>query len=149
MQIVLPLHNIVRWAVVILGLLALYRMYRGWFSGQPWQDSNRKIVTFFTISLDTQLLLGLILYFTLSPLTKQAMEDFGAAMQDDLLRFFAIEHVFYMLVGLVFAHIGSAAAKKDLPDKARFKRVALWLTAAIVLILIGIPWSRPLFPGLG
>lgn len=148
MQIVLPIHNIVRWAVVILGLLALYRAYSGWFSEKKWQDADRKLVTFFTISLDAQLLLGLILYFFLSPLTKQALKDFGAAMQNSQLRFFALEHVFFMVVGIVFAHIASAVAKKDLPDKARFKRIALWLTAAVVLILIGIPWSRPLFPGL-
>lgn len=145
MQIILPLHNLTRWAVVLLGVFALFRVYRGWLTAQPWSDSDKKAVTFFTIALDTQLLFGLILYFVTSDITKQALSDFGAAMGNDILRFFALEHVFYMVLGIVFAHIGSAVGKKDLDDKIKFKRVALWLSAAIALILIGIPWSRPLF----
>ena len=33
------------------------------------------------VALDVQILLGLLLYFVLSPFTRQAMSDFGAAMK--------------------------------------------------------------------
>ena len=44
--------------------------------------------------MDVQLLLGLILYFALIPLTRTALMDMGAAMGVADLRFFAIEPIF-------------------------------------------------------
>ena len=145
---VLAVHNIVRWVVVIAGLLAIGRAFIGWFGKKEWNKQDRLLGLIFTSSVDIQLLLGILLYFVFSPITKGAFNDFGAAMGIKDLRFFAIEHVFYMVLALVFAHLGSALPKKVDEDQAKFKRAALWFGLALLLILAGIPWGRPLFPGL-
>ncbi len=82
-----------------------------------------------------------------SPITKGAFNDFGAAMGIKDIRFFAIEHVFYMVLALVFVHLGSALPKKVDVDQSKFKRAALWFGLALLIVLAGIPWGRPLFPG--
>jgi hypothetical protein len=145
---ILALHNIIRWIVLFFGVLAVGRALLGWLRGKEWTSAERKWGVFFTSAVDTQLLLGFLLYFVLSDITKAALKDFGAAMSNSGLRFFAVEHVLAMVLGVVFAHLGSALPKKvDVSDK-KFKRAVIWFGLALLTILAGIPWSRPLFPGL-
>lgn len=145
---VLALHNILRWVVLILALIVLIRSYSGWFARREWSPADRKAGMFFTISLDVQLLLGLVLYLFLSPITRAALQDFGAAMASEELRFFALEHLFYMLLAVILAHVGSVAARKAPEQTAKHRRAAFWYTLALAAVLVGMPWWRPLLPGL-
>jgi hypothetical protein len=147
-RVVLALHNIIRWLVLAFGLLAVGRAVLGWIQKKDWTDSERRFGIFFTASVDTQLLLGFLLYFVFSDITKNAFKDFGAAMSNPGIRFFAVEHVFIMILGVVFAHLGSALPKKVDKSQAKFKRAVIWFGLALLVILAGIPWSRPIFPGL-
>lgn len=151
-SIVLTLHNLARWAVLILLILATVRAYLGWSQKREWTPRDRKIGLFTGIALDIQFLLGLLLYVFLSPLTRSAFQDFGAAMAVADLRYYAVEHIFYMLLALVFVHLGSIqarkAAQKGDPATASVRahrQAALWFTLALLLVLTGIPWGRPLF----
>jgi hypothetical protein len=145
---ILALHNIIRWVVIIAGVLAAGKALIGWFGKKEWTKQDRLLGMIFTSSVDIQLLLGLLLYFVFSPITKGAFNDFGAAMAIADLRFFALEHVFYMVLALVFAHLGSMLPKRVDEDRAKFKRAAIWFSLAILIILAGTPWWRPLVPGL-
>jgi hypothetical protein len=71
-----------------------------------------------------------------------AMADFGAAMKDDSLRFYAVEHISMMLIAVVLVHIGRAKSKKSKTDIEKFRIASIFFLAALVLILAGIPWSR-------
>ena len=144
----LALHNIARWAALILAIVATVTAFLGWFGKRQWSARDRKIGSFFGIAMDIQLLLGLILYFVYSPLTRNALADFGAAMGVRDLRFYAIEHAFYMILAVVFAHLGSILARRAPDSKAKFQRAAIFFGLSLLLILLGIPWTRPLFPGL-
>lgn len=141
----LSLHNILRWVALILGVIALLRAYMGWFGGRPWTETDRKAGTFFGIALDIQFLLGLILYIFLSPLTREAFSNFGAAMANADLRFYALEHAFYMFLALVFVHMGSVLARRQVEDGKKHRTGAIFYTLAFLVILLAMPWSRPLF----
>ena len=71
------------------------------------------------IALDLQMLLGLLLYGMLSPFTRQAMQDFGAAMRDSTLRFWAVEHLTMMLGGGGSGARRPRARAEDRPIPAR------------------------------
>jgi len=148
-QVILALHNILRWVVLVLVVVAFVRALMGWFGKREWIETDRKVGLFSTIAIDTQLLLGLLLYLFFSPLTKAAFQDFGAAMGDTVMRFFAIEHVFYMALVVVFAHLGSALPKKASEALIKHRRAAIWFGLTLLLVLLGMPWARPLLPGLG
>lgn len=147
--IVLAIHNVVRWLVLLFGIVAVVRAFLGWRSGRDWQDVDRKWGVFYTSAIDTQFLLGIILYIFLSPIVKTAFQNFGAAMSVPDLRFFALEHIFYMVLGLVFAHLGTVLPKRVADSQTKYKRTLLLLGFSLLLVLIGMPWGRPLFPGLG
>lgn len=138
-QFVSSIHSIVRWGVVIFALLALIKAIQGWISDKGWTASDRSIGLLFTISLDIQILTGLILYFFLSPIMDIIWSDFGAALQSETLRFYALDHLVWMILGAVFAHIGSRAGKSQLEGKQKFRAVSIWYALSILAILIGLP----------
>lgn len=144
---VLAVHNILRWIVLILLIIALVRAYWGWFGKREWEPTDTRVGRFYSISLDIQLLLGIILYFFLSDLTKVVLSNFSAAMSAPEIRFFGIEHFFYMVLAVILAHVGVATAKRAEEPVIKHRRTAIWFSLSLVTILLGMPWFRPLLPG--
>jgi hypothetical protein len=141
------LHSWLRWIVLLTGLAAAGRSLTA--GGRSWTSSDDATAKWFTIAFDIQFTIGLILYVGLSPRTQMAFADFGAAMRDSDLRFWAVEHLFGMVVAIALAHIGRAKVRKA-PDNRKHRIAAIFFTLALIAILLSIPWpfmpvSRPLF----
>lgn len=145
---ILGLHNIVRWLVVLGGIYALIMAYRGLFSQATWTDSDKRAGLIFTSALNLQFVIGIIL-FIVSPLIQGAMQNMSAAMQNDQTRFFIAEHTLMMLLAVIAAQVGYTLAKRAPGDRGKFVRAAVGYTISAILIVVAIPWWRPLFPGLG
>jgi Na+-driven multidrug efflux pump len=143
---VLTLHNILRWLVLILGVIAIVRAYIGWFGNREWSNLDDNLGRGFTISLDLQFLLGLLLYIFLSPITTNAFANMSAAMSDSGTRFFLVEHSLMMLAAIVLAHIGRSRGRKQEDDTKKFRTTAIFFTIALLIILAAIPWFRPSLP---
>lgn len=146
----LIVHSLLRWLVLVSAVGALFRAYSGWLGKKAWSDSDRRWNVIFAHSMTTQFVVGLTLYLFISPITTGAFSDFGAAMKDRTMRFWAVEHIFAMFVALALAHIGNARARKGDTDEAKHKAAAIFFTIAVLIILASIPWpflsyGRPLF----
>jgi hypothetical protein len=148
-SVVLAIHNVLRWVVLILAVVAVVRAYMGWLGKKEWTPADRKVGMFTGMAIDIQLLLGLLLYIFLSPLTRSVFQNFKAAMSVPGIRFFGLEHVLFMVLAVVFAHLGSILPRKVEDALSKHKRAALWFTLMLVVLLLGIPWMRPLLRGLG
>lgn len=149
-SIVIALHSLLRWVVLLTGILAVVRGFMGG-KGKRWTDADFRAGMWFITALDLQLLLGLLLYVFLSPTIRTAFLNFGNAMKDPMLRFFAVEHVTGMVIALVLAHIGRARTKKAATDDKKFRAAVIFYTLAMIVILLSIPWpgmpaGRPLLP---
>lgn len=142
------LHNIFRWVVLLIAVIAIYRAFSGWFQQRAWSELARKAGVFFGIALDIQLLLGFILYFVLSPFALKAFLTQGMAfvMGSSEYRFYAVEHLLIMGLAVVFAHLASILPKKVESAAAKHQRAAIFIGLAVLMILLGIPWGRPLLP---
>jgi len=138
----LHLHDTLRWLVLLSLVITLVKYVSGWLGNQPWKKTDNILGVVFTSLMDLQLLTGLVLYFFLSPVTKLAMSDFGAAMKDSGIRFYAVEHFSMMLIAVVLVHIGRAKSKKAKTDSAKFKTATIFFLIALVVILAAIPWNR-------
>jgi hypothetical protein len=57
-------HSFLRWVVLILALLTIIKSFSGMSSKKAFTAADKKMPLFFMISMDIQLLLGLVLYFT-------------------------------------------------------------------------------------
>ena len=134
---VLLLHSWLRWLAVVAGLGATVAAI-GKDSSALRRAERWGLI--FMIALDVQVLLGLLLYGTLSPFTSQAMSDFGAAMRSPILRFWAVEHFMMMLAAAVLVHVGRVLARKTASADQKRKRLLICFALAFVVMLAGIPW---------
>lgn len=141
-NVFLTIHSYLRWVVLILGLLSIINGIKGGSTGTPFTEKDRKTGLFFMISLHTQLLIGLVLYFVLSPITQAAFADFGAAMKDPAMRLIAVEHITVNILAVILATIANAKNKKAIPDSVKHKNAWLLNGLALILIISRIPWDR-------
>ena len=153
-QGVLFLHSWLRWGVVILGLITAARAVRGWAGGLEWTRTDQRVRLLFITLLDSQVLLGLTLYFVLSPLTPRSLEGLRSVVSISVLRFFGLEHAVTMLTALVIAHAASVVSRKARDSTAKHRRWAVGLLIALLCIAAGIPWpglpyGRPLLRTFG
>jgi hypothetical protein len=143
-NILLTAHSYLRWAITILALLALARAIMGTVNKSEFTNADSKAGLFFMISIDIQLLIGLLLYFWASPITTAAFANFGAAMKNPETRFWAVEHITGMLIAWLLVHIGRARSKKGSDDK-KHRASLIFYGIAVLVIIATIPWSsRPL-----
>jgi hypothetical protein len=54
-----------------------------------------------------------------------------------------------MVVAVVVATIGSIVAKNAPNDASRHRKALVFTSVTLLLILVGIPWQRPMMPGMG
>ena len=145
---VLTMHSWLRWITLILAIAATLNALRpvpsaGPLPGKRWD-------TFFMAAVDLQVLIGLFLYFGLSPFTIEAMNDMGAAMKNSGLRFWAVEHAVGMFAVMALVRVGRIlSAGATTPASARTRRL-VFFSLALIVMLGSIPWpgmanGRPLF----
>jgi hypothetical protein len=140
----LAIHNILRWVVIAAALYALYVYFSGVMQGREYTPRDRQAGFFYTLIMDIQLLIGIMLYAVISPVTRAGFDDFGAAMQDSQVRFFLVEHNVLMLIAVILVHVGSIMVRRADDALAKFQRGAIWYSLATLAILAAIPWWRPL-----
>ncbi|MFC2125589.1 hypothetical protein ACFLU5_12330 [Bacteroidota bacterium] len=142
-NIFLFLHSWLRWLALVLLLVASIRAIYGLIEKKTFTNKDDKITLVAVSLLHLQLLFGVILYSILSPLTKAAFSNFSAAMKDGLLRYWAVEHIFVMLLSVAIAQIGRIMIKRSKTDTAKFKNELIYFLFAFILIISRIPWDEP------
>lgn len=134
----LLLHSVVRYVVLILLLVLIVKSLMGWMNKSEFKPGDNKISLFTLIATHTQFLLGLILYLFVSPFVKFNSET----MSNRDLRYWTVEHLLMMLIAVVLITIGRSTMKK-LPDgTSKHKRLFIFNTIALVLILAAIASAR-------
>ncbi|GEO08441.1 hypothetical protein [Segetibacter aerophilus] len=153
-QGLLHLHNVGRWVVIILLLTALIKAISGLSGDKPFTSGDKKVGLFLMIAAHIMLLIGLYQWFA-GPWGLQNIQSKGmkAIMQDNVFRFWAVEHITGMLIAIILITIGKGSAKKNISDKAKHRRSFWFYFIALVIILATVPWpfrevARPLFPGM-
>jgi len=146
---VLTIHSWLRWAALLLGAVATFNAFRH-RADTAERPRGGRWDTFFMLALDLQVLFGVLLYFGLSPLTREAMNNVGMALRDPGLRFWAITHVAMMCVALVAVRAGRVFAIGERTSGARRNGRYICFGIAMLAMLAGVPWpglgnGRPLF----
>lgn len=142
-SILLEAHSGLRWLVLLLAVVVIFKSLAGMFSGLKYGKTDNILAASYVGTLHLQVLLGLILYFFLSPITTGSIfSDFGSAMKNPELRFWAVEHISMMILAVIAAQIGRSKAKKESRDAVRFRIQVIAFGISILLILFAIPWDR-------
>jgi hypothetical protein len=144
----LAVHSWIRWIALIAVVGTTLAAVRGKVAG-PGSLADRWGMVAMMV-LDIQLLLGLLLYFVVSPNMRAILDNFGGAMKDPATRFWAVEHTASMLAAIALAHVGRVLARKAATTAAKRTRLMVCFGLATMLIILGMPWpgrpgGRPLF----
>ena len=151
MQILLVLHDLIRWLVLLFAFWTVISAISGLAAKRNYTSADGRSNFFFMLSMDIQLLIGLILYF--SGQWFERLKNLGDNMKEPMLRFFTMEHGLIMIIAWVLVHAGRISVKKAVTPEAKFKKTLLYFGIALLIILLAIPWpfreavARPWFRG--
>lgn len=133
------LHSYLPYIFMPLAIFLIIRAFIRWRLRNEYSKTDKTLRTVSLSLAHLQLLIGLILYF-ISPITKSAFQDFGAAMKDSVLRLYAVEHITTNLLAVALITIGSIKAKNEIIEFKKHKWVTFFFGIGILLILSRIPW---------
>lgn len=145
-------HSWLRWVIVILLFVLAVRSCRGWLTKRAYTRTDNILRLVTVLVFDLQVMIGLYLYFFLSPVVKAAFEPDSHFMKDSQLRFYAMEHIFLMSIAVIILHTGNFLAKKAEDPQKKFKLMAITIILVFLSVLASIPWpflpyGRVLFRG--
>ena len=142
--IVLLLHGLWRWVVLLAGAATIASVALGLSRAAPWQSGAGRFARLFGIALDIQVLMGASLYLVFSPLTNEVQRVGGDVTPGSDVHFFGARHALLMTCAFLCVHVSSVLIRRTPGDAGKHRR-ALWLYGlALLLVLAGIPWWRPL-----
>lgn len=139
----LHLHNFLRWVILILLIVSLIQAFRK-------NSGLQKTSLWLLIAAHITLILGLFQWFSGDKGLKMIQASgFGVVMKDAVLRFWAVEHMAGMLIGIILITIARGKSKK-----ANYSAASWLYLIALIIILASVPWpfregiGRPWFPGM-
>ena len=129
MNVVLVLHSIVRWVIVLIGLVSFVRSMLVLTGRTPGNKMDRGLMSGFTGLLDLNVLLGLIVIVGLGEWEPQQ-----------------IEHAVTNVIAVVVAHIFAQRARKIEDAKLKARMNALGVLISLLIIVLGVSfingWAR-------
>jgi hypothetical protein len=132
MSFVFQLHAIWRWVLLVAAIVVVIKALIGWLGKRPFTKLDDQLGMAFTVIVDIQVTLGLILWL----FGPTGLRNLSLAMGNSALRFIALEHPILMLIALAFAHIGRARSKKAAADTAKHRTSFIFYLLSMVFIAL-------------
>lgn len=139
----LHLHNVLRWVILILLLVALYQAFAK-------KESIRSSSLWLMIAAHTMLLIGLYQFIAGRYGITKGLPEGVELMKDSFYRFYWVEHPLLMVVAITLITLARSKAKA-----LNYKNAGWLLLIALIFILVAIPWpfrevgvNRAWFPGM-
>lgn len=123
MSTLFRIHSDLRWIIVLLAIAAIARLAVGVFARQQYDRSSRLLTLLFSISVDIQVLIGLI-YFI------------WQGIEHSLWPRERFEHMIVMIVAAIVAHL--PARWRKAPEATRYRNDLLVVLATIAIIFVGV-----------
>jgi len=118
MDFIQTVHSLNRWLIVAVGLITMVKFLIGWIGKKSYEDTDRRLMTIYTVLLDIQLLLGIVLLIGLGLIN------------------YRIEHAVTMIIAVVLAHLSRIWRDKD--DNVQFRNNFIVIIVGLLLIVAGV-----------
>jgi hypothetical protein len=129
-------HSYLRYFILIMLIIVIVISLIGLFNKKPFTRRHDKVGLFLFICTHTQLLIGIILFFV-SPVVMFS----GEAMKNSGTRYWLVEHNTAMLIAVALITIARTSSKKMPVDQDKHKRLLIFNSIALVIILVTISMS--------
>ena len=138
-QPLLFIHSWMRWTIIFAIIYFLIRSINGWSKQSPWTSQDNYYIWAFNQVFGYQILFGLTLWISLSPMTKAGFKDSSLILENSMIFFWFLRHPITMILALGAFHMGKAKGRSAVPEK-RFKIFAVTFLIVLLVIASAIPW---------
>lgn len=127
MATLLTIHGELRWLVALAAFVVIVKFLIGWLGKREYASIDRTLLMIFTILLDINVLLGLIILF------------FGGGFTGPRL-----EHATTMILAAIAGHM-TALWRKTPDSSKKYRNQLLMVALALLLVLMGVIRLRGAF----
>lgn len=120
MSMLLSIHGEIRWLVALLAVVIIVKFLIGWLGKRQYASLDKTLLTVYTILMDINVLLGLIVLF------------FGGGFSGPRL-----EHATTMILAAIAAHM-TAIWRKSTDSPTKYRNQLLMVLLSLVLVLMGV-----------
>ena len=120
MSMLMTIHGELRWLVALVGAIVVVKFLIGWLGKRPYAAIDRTVLMIFTILLDINVLLGLILLFFNGGFTGPRLE-----------------HATTMILAVIAAHM-SALWRNTTDSSIKYRNQMLMVLLALLLVIFGV-----------
>lgn len=120
----LSIHSTIRYVVLAMLLVLIVKSLMGWLNKSSYTPGDNRISLFTLIITHVQFTVGLILSF-FSAFVPENMKWTG-------------EHLLLMIIAVVLITVARSTSKKIVDGPSRHKRLFIFNTIALVIILAGV-----------
>ena len=131
------IHSTLAYAVLAVLVLAIINAFLGLSAKRNFTSKDRSVSLIALIFSHIQLVVGIVLWIE-SPLGKAALSQ----MSNSAVRLTAMEHPLINIIAIVVITIGWSKHKKEESSNGKFKKIAIFFTLGLLLILSRIPWTN-------
>ena len=131
------IHSVLRYFILALLVIVIVQSLAGWLNNKPYGKIENRIGLFLFITTHTQLLVGIILFFV-----SDVVMFTSEAMKNDMTRYWLVEHNTAMLIAIALITMARTTSKKMSDPNAKHKRMFIFNTIALIIILVAIWMSK-------
>ena len=131
------LHIITSSLFLAVAIATTVRSVAGWSGNLSYSRTDKYLRTFFMLLLYLTLIHGIIMYFFIDPSSKSAV-DAQHELQRVSLRFWVVEHFYFMTFALILAQIGGVLIRRTSSDKNRFAYASFYYGIATFITIVSM-----------
>lgn len=131
---ILNTHSVFRWILVISLIVTIIYALTSRTKKLSF-EKTRALGLISLIIAHLQFVIGLVLYF-ISPKVIFSAQS----MKAPLTRFFLVEHLTGMLIGITLITIGYSASKKAITLAKQYNKLIIYYLIGFLIILAAVPW---------
>lgn len=120
MGTLLTIHGEMRWLVALAAVVVIVKFLIGWLGKKEYTPLDKRLLMVFTVLLDIDVLLGLIILF------------FGGGFSGPRL-----EHATTMILAAIAGHM-TAMWRKTPDSSIKYRNQLLMVVLALALVIVGV-----------
>lgn len=120
MSMLMRVHGDIRWLVAIVAAAVVIKFLIGWLGKKQYAPLDKTLLTIYTILMDINVLLGLILLFFAG--------GFSGAR---------LEHATTMILAAIAAHM-TAVWRKSTNSSTKYRNQLLMVALSLLLVVMGV-----------
>jgi len=130
-------HILISSIFMLIAIVLTTRSIAGLRKNKPYTEFDKYLALGFLVMLYLTLINGLIMYFFIDPALKASV-DMHAAVKRASLRFWVVEHFYFMTFALILAQIGGIFIRKATNDRSRFGYAAFYYGIATFITIVSL-----------